>query len=198
MFEPLTRMLGGLAVGVVFGFLLQKGQVAKYRVIMQQLTLERWTVAKIMATAIVVGGLGIYAMAPSGAVALHLKPLLVGGVVLGGVSFGLGLALLGYCPGTSIAACAEGRRDAMVGVLGGLVGSGVFVALHDSWSAIQAWGGDHGKLTLPEVTGVPAWLWLGALGLVIAAVILRRRVRGPRSPERRSSGGWRSPTASHP
>jgi len=186
-------MLGGLLIGVAFGVLLQKGQVAKHRVIVQQLTLERWTVAKIMATAIVVGGLGIYALLPSGAVALHIKPLLVGGVVLGGVAFGAGLALLGYCPGTTVAACGEGRRDAWVGLLGGLAGAGVFVVAHDAWAAVQRWGGSHGELTLPQVTGAPWWVWLIGLGALIAAAALWGRRRSPRAAER----GARRPFPSH-
>lgn len=194
MFEPLHRMLGGLAIGIVFGFLLQKGQVAKHRVIMRQLTLERWTVAKIMATAIVVGGLGIYAMLPTGAVSLHVKPLLLGGVLLGGVSFGLGLALLGYCPGTAVAACGEGRRDAMVGVLGGLTGAGVFVLFHELWTGVQRLGGDHAEITLPAATGVPSWVWLGGLGLALAAIATRRRWRRP-TPRDRGSARSTAPRA---
>jgi hypothetical protein len=50
-FEPLADLLLGLATG--FGFLLQKGQVAKYQTILGQLLLKDWTTFKIMITAIV-------------------------------------------------------------------------------------------------------------------------------------------------
>jgi uncharacterized membrane protein YedE/YeeE len=89
------------------------------------------------------------------------------------VLFGMGMAILGYCPGTTVAACGEGRRDAMAGVLGMLVGAAVYVALYPILRPlIQA--GDYGKLTLPEATGIPEWVWIAGLvlgvGIVWAAI----------------------------
>ena len=43
------------------------------------------------------------------------------------VLFGTGLALLGYCPGTTLTAIGEGRRDAMIGALGMLTGALLYV-----------------------------------------------------------------------
>ncbi|MEQ8847351.1 YeeE/YedE thiosulfate transporter family protein [Botrimarina sp.] len=163
MFDPLWRLALGLLTGVVFGVLLQKGRVAKFHVIVGQFLLRDWTVVKIMGTAVVVGAVGVYALLPTGAVSLHIKPLVWLGVVAGGVCFGVGMAVFGYCPGTGVAACGEGRRDAMVGVLGMLVGAGVFVAIYPRLSAaLTAWG-DAGKVTLPGWSGAPAWLWIGGL-----------------------------------
>ena len=50
------------------------------------------------------------------------------GRAAGAVCFGVGMAAFGYCPGTSVAGCGEGRRDAMVGVLGMFAGAALYVA----------------------------------------------------------------------
>ncbi|NNJ25920.1 DUF6691 family protein [Alienimonas chondri] len=170
MFEDPTRLVLGLLTGVVFGFLLQKGRVAKYGVILGQLLLKDWTVVKIMGSAVVVGSVGVFALVDGGQASLHIKPLLLGGVLVGAVLFGAGMAVLGYCPGTSVAACGEGRRDAMVGVLGMLAGAGLFVALYSPLQPlIHAWG-DYGKLTLHEWLGVSPWLIVA--GLVTASLLI--------------------------
>ena len=169
MFDPTTKLLLGLLTGILFGFLLQKGRAAKFHVIIGQLLLKDWTVLKIMATAVAVGSIGVYALVAMGAARLHVKPALLGGVILGGIFFGIGLAVFGYCPGTSVAASGEGRRDAMVGVVGMLVGAGVFVALYPSLQPIIKALADWGKITLPEATNVSPWLWIA--GVVIAVAL---------------------------
>ncbi len=169
MFDPTTKLLLGFLTGILFGFLLQKGRAAKFHVIIGQLLLKDWTVLKIMATAVAVGSIGVYALVAMGAASLHIKPALLGGVILGGVCFGVGLAVFGYCPGTSVAASGEGRRDAMVGVAGMLVGAGVFVALYPALQPIIKSLADWGKITLPEASNVSPWLWIA--GIVIAVAL---------------------------
>jgi hypothetical protein len=127
MFDPPLKLLLGLLTGILFGFLLQKGRVAKFPVIVGQFLLRDWTVVKIVLTAVAVGSIGVYALVSIGAAELHIKPALLGGVIFGGLLFGAGIALFGYCPGTSVAACGEGHRDAMVGVAGMLVGAFAYV-----------------------------------------------------------------------
>ena len=107
MFESLPNLLLGLLTGFVFGFLLQKGRVAKFEVITGQLLVRDWTVAKIMLTAIAVGSIGVYALMTMEMASLHIKPALLGGVIVGGLLFGCGMAILGYCPGATVAACGE-------------------------------------------------------------------------------------------
>ena len=169
MFDPLWKLGLGLLTGMIFGLRLQKGRVAKFHVIVNQFLFRDWTVVKIMGTAVVVGAIGIYALLPSGAVSLHIKPLVWLGIVVGGLCFGAGMAIFGYCPGTSVAACGEGRRDAMVGVLGMLLGAGIYVAFYPQLSGwLKSWG-DAGKLTLPQWTETSPWLWLAGLCLLAAA-----------------------------
>jgi len=180
MFATPRMLLLGPTTGFLFGFLLQKGRVAKFEVIVGQFLLRDWTVLKVMLTAVVVGSVGVYAMAEAGVVLLHVKPALLAGVLLGGILFGVGMALLGYCPGTSVAACGEGRRDAMVGVLGMLLGAGVYVAAYPALQPIiHAWD-DWGKVTLPEVTGTSPWLWIAAIAVaaVVVFVLIESRDKG--------------------
>jgi uncharacterized membrane protein YedE/YeeE len=93
--------------------------------------------------------------------AFHIKPLMLGGVLVGGALFGVGMGLLGYCPGTCVAACGEGRRDAIAGVVGQLLGAALFVAAYP-WVRSLIRLGDFGKVTLPEITGITEWLWIAA------------------------------------
>jgi uncharacterized protein len=169
MFESPGRLLLGFATGLAFGFLLQTGGVAKYRVIMGQLLLKDWTVAKIMGSAIAVGAIGVYAMQSVGWVQLEIKPAAFGALLGGGLLFGIGMAVVGLCPGTTVAACGEGRRDAIAAVGGMLFGAGVFVPLYTSLQRIADVLGNWGKVTLPDVTRSSPWIWVSALVLAAAA-----------------------------
>lgn len=174
--EAPGQLLLGLGTGVAFGALLQKGQAGKYDVIVEQLLLRDGTVARIMGTAVAVGAAGIHALEQSGRAQLKIKPLRLGGVAGGAVLFGTGLAVLGYCPGTTLAAIGEGRRDAIAGALGMLAGAGLFVRLYPAIKpALEA--GDLGKVTLPRATRSSPWAWIGTLA---AAVALSRAARGRR------------------
>lgn len=170
MFESPDRLLLGLITGVIFGFLLQKGRAAKYQVILGQLLLKDWTVLKIMLTAIAVGAIGVYGLVDLEMTGLHMKPMLWGGVIVGGIFFGVGIAVFGYCPGTSVAACGEGRQDAVVGVVGMLAGAWFFVWMYPLLVPLIRDYGDWGKITLPEVTGISAWGWILLIWLIAVGV----------------------------
>ncbi len=181
MFDTPEKLLLGLVTGIVFGVLLQKGQVAKFPVIVGQFLLKDWTVVKIMGTAVVVGSVGVFALVAAGYASLHVKPLLLGGVLLGGALFGIGMTVLGYCPGTTVAACGEGRRDAMAGVLGMFAGALAFVA---AWPALQPvikGLGNEGKVTIPDLTDTSPWLWITGLALAGIAGMVVLRSRGNRN-----------------
>jgi len=171
MFDSPAKLALGLLTGILFGFLLQKGRAAKFHVIVGQFLLRDWTVVKIMATAVIVGAVGVYALAATGLASLHVKPALWGGVLLGALCFGAGIALFGYCPGTSVAACGEGRRDAMVGVFGMLIGASAYVALYPFLQPVIKRLGDAGKITLPDITQTSSWLWIGGLVIVGSAAL---------------------------
>lgn len=178
MFDPTWKLLLGLFTGFIFGILLQKGRVAKFEVILGQFLVKDFTVIKIMMTAVIVGAIGIYALLPTGTVALNVKPLLWAGILIGGLLFGIGMSTLGYCPGTGVAACGEGRKDAYFGLAGMFVGALTYVYFFPAFSKLAKSLGDGGKVTLPEMTGTSAWIWiipLAIFGLIAAAATSRLR-----------------------
>ena len=148
----------GLATGVIFGFLLQKGRVLRYEKQVSALLLKDMPIFKFMLSAIVVGMFGVLALQDMGLITLNHKAMNVGGVLLGGALFGIGWAVMGYCPGTSVGAMGEGRWPAIFGVIGMVVGAGMYAEMYPFFkSTVLAWS-DLGKVGLPEVLGVNHWI----------------------------------------
>ncbi|MDW7680988.1 MAG: YeeE/YedE thiosulfate transporter family protein [bacterium] len=164
----------GLAFGIVFGFLLHKGGATKYDVIIGQLLLTDFTVLKIMLSAVLTGMIGIYAMKTLGWVELYPKSGSVGKNIIGGLIFGIGFAVLGYCPGTIAGAIGNGYLDALVGgVAGILIGAGLFAALYPRLNQGILIKGDFGDVTLPRLFKVNDWLIVGpAVAFIILLLYL--------------------------
>jgi hypothetical protein len=157
--KKIAPLLWGLAFGIVFGFLLQKGGATKYDVIVGQLLFTDFTVLKIMLSAVLVGMLGIHVMKTLGWVELDPKSGSAGMNIIGGLIFGVGFAVLGYCPGTIAGAIGNGALDALVGGLAGiLIGSGLFAALYPRLSKGILKKGDFGSLTFPRLFKVNDWV----------------------------------------
>jgi len=154
-----SPLLWGLAFGILFGFLLQKGGATKYDVIVGQLLLTDFTVLKIMLSAVLIGMIGIYAMKALGWVELYPKSGSAGKNIIGGLIFGVGFAVLGYCPGTIAGAIGNGALDALFGGLAGiLIGSGLFAALYPRLNQGILKKGDFGDLTFPRLFKVNDWV----------------------------------------
>jgi hypothetical protein len=173
-------LLLGLATGLAFGFLLQRGSVTKYQVIVGQFLLANHTVLRTMLTAIVVGSAGVLAMHQLWGVKLHLKEATLWGNILGGGIFGVGMVVLGYCPGTGIGAIADGSRHAIWGVLGMLVGAAGYAEM-ETWirkNILSAW--TLGKVTIPQEVRVSPWFFV--IGLAIISGLLFWWLRGKDVP----------------
>lgn len=161
------QLVIGLLIGIGFGFLLQKGGVTRYEVIVGQLLLTDFTVVKVMASAVIVGMIGVHLLRSLGLARLHPKPGSLGSSALGGLIFGLGFALLGYCPGTIAGAVGQGSIDALVGgFCGVLLGAGIFAAIYPRLEEKVLRRGEFGNATIPEILGVNSWL------VVIPAVVI--------------------------
>jgi uncharacterized protein len=171
--------------GMLFGVLLHRGGVADYNVIVNQFRFRDFTVLKIMLTAIIVGGLGVWGLHGMGYAEYQIKPANLLGVALGAALFGIGMVVYGYCPGTGLAAIATGSLHALVG-FGGMLAGAVLYALSYSWveSHIQPVAA-LGKIRLPQLTGIPDWCWFVILATIAGTVfwLLETRCTQSRNPD---------------
>jgi hypothetical protein len=163
-----AQLLIGLASGIAFGFLLQKGGVTEYGVILGQLLLTDFTVVKVMLSAVIVGMIGVFLMKWAGIVNLHIKSGSIGATVVGGLIFGAGFAVLGYCPGTAAGAFGSGALDAAIGMIGIVIGAGIFARLYPYLDRSILNRGPFPAETLPELVGMRQ----GIVVVVVAVLIL--------------------------
>lgn len=154
-----AQILLGLLFGIVFGFLLQKGGVTNYDVIIGQLLLTDFTVLKVMLSAVIVGMIGFHLLKHFGHVELHAAEGTVGSNVIGGLIFGAGFALLGYCPGTVAGAVGSGALDALFGgMIGLLIGAGIFARLYPRLKTRVLAYGPFPARTVPELLHQNVWI----------------------------------------
>lgn len=154
----MNEFLVGIITGILFGFLMQKGQVLRYDRQLGALRLKDMTIVKFMLTAILVAMVGIYLLLDLGLVKLSVKPLVLGGNIWGGLIFGVGWAIVGYCPATAMGALGEGRFDAVFALLGMILGAGIFAEFYPGLKKTLLACGSYGKVTLPGLLGVNHWI----------------------------------------
>lgn len=152
------KFMVALTEGWIFGFLLQRAHVARYDTIVGGLRLKDMTIIKFMMSHIIVGMIGIYLLSDLGMVELHLKSLQLWLNVIGGLLFGVGFAVMGYCPGTAIAAAGEGRLDALFGAIPGMIaGAALYSHIYNDLNDTVLFAKDYGELTVPALLNVNHW-----------------------------------------
>ena len=154
----MKELIYGLTTGIMFGFLLQKARVIRYDKQLGALRFIDMTIVKFMLSSVFVGMIGVYVLTDMGLAKLSVKSTILGGVIPGGLIFGLGWGLLGYCPGTSAGAVGEGRWDGIWGIFGMLAGASLYAEAFPFLKKTALTWGDFGKITLPQVLGVNHWI----------------------------------------
>ena len=172
MTKKSKELLWGFVFGILFGFLLHKGGVTSYDVIVGQLLLTDFTVIKIILTAVITGMLGIHLMRRLGWLQFSVKPGSWGKNAVGGLIFGVGFALLGYCPGTIAGAIGSGQLDALISGLAGIIlGSWLFALVYPRVRSGILMKGDFGDLTLPKLFKVNEWLVIIPFAALLSLVL---------------------------
>ena len=149
-----------LGIGFCFGWLLQRAGLSRYDRIVNIFRLRDFAVMQFMLSALVVGALTLQVLAALGVAGPYPLPVTyVWGVLLGGVLFGVGMALSGFCPGTVAAGAGEGRLDYLIpGALGLYVGAVVYGWIYPWFMPRLVALGNYGPLTLADALGVHPWL----------------------------------------
>lgn len=153
----MTEQVLGFLTGALFGFLLQKSGMVRFDRQVGLLLFKDMTVLKFIFSAILVGSVGLQLLADEKIITLVHLPLHAG-VVFGGLLFGVGWALAGFCPTTVLGALGEGRWHAFFVLAGMIFGAGLYAEVYPWFEkTIFAWK-DLGKMTLPQVIGGSPWI----------------------------------------
>lgn len=163
----------GLLTGIGFGFLLQRGRVLRFGKQVGAMLFKDMTIFKFMLSAIIVGMFGILVLSDQGIITQSHKPMNMGAIMVGGALFGIGWAIMGFCPGTAVGAVGEGRWHAVFGIVGMLIGAAVYAQLYPFFKATVLSWADFGKISVPQALGVSPWIV--AIGFTIISLVLFRQ-----------------------
>ncbi|MFO7536315.1 MAG: DUF6691 family protein [Kiritimatiellia bacterium] len=145
-----------LLVGLLFGLFLEQAGFGSSRRLTGVFYLRDMTVVKVMFAAVVTCLVGYqYAvafgwLAPSG---VYILETWWGAQIVGGLLFGVGFVMGGFCPGTALAGIASLKGDALVFLGGTLIGSLLFNELYSFVRPLYE-GFYAGAVTLVDATGL--------------------------------------------
>ena len=164
----ILKIIIGSIVGFVFGYTLQRTGITKYPRVMGLLLLKDFKILKFMLTAVTLSMIGFYTLDSLGIITLNPKPLDWGKLV-GGLIFGAGMGLLGYCPGTMLSRIGEGKKDAWLGLLGTVLGI-LFFALNVNFFKThltsKSMSGD-----ISAALGISQWIIVPIAAIVFIGII---------------------------
>jgi hypothetical protein len=172
----------GIAMGIVFGFALEKSRVFEPGVIVGQMQLQNFIMLKVFLAAVATGAVVLAAMHGFGLVKLHPKAALYVADIVGGLLLGTGIALAGACPGTVLAQASVGYRDVWFTLAGAIVGAVAYSYMAPALSKTFL-GSGGGKIVFTDLIGIPYWIGALVLAIVIIAVLGLLESRHPWSDE---------------
>jgi len=156
--ESAKAFFVALVIGLCFGFSLEQAGFGSSRRLAAIFYFRDMTVLKVMFTAVLVAMLCLYYFLALGWISLDnvfLMPTIYGAQIVGGLIFGVGFVMGGWCPGTAAVGAASGKVDALVFLGGTVVGSIVFNELFPALRSLYAWG-DSGVRFVYDSLGMSA------------------------------------------
>lgn len=192
----LNTILSGLLLGAGFGFVLERAGFGSPCKLTAQFRLSDWSVFKVMFTAIVFTAVGLMILEKTGVIQeenLFVPPAFLGAAALGGALVGIGFAVGGYCPGTSVVGFVSGRLDAGIFLIGLLIGTWIFAGLFDQTEFLTTMGEYVKAETLPEAFNasdltINIVMILAAIGVFLLGSYMEKHSRGPVTAEEAVNG----------
>jgi len=183
-----ASLIFALLIGIAFGFFLERAGLGSAKKLSAQFYLRDLTVFKMMFTAIVTAMFGVFWLNWFGVLhadMIYLTPTYLWPQLVGGLVFGAGFIIGGYCPGTSCVACATGSVDGVLNVVGLLAGILLFGEVYP-WIESFYTAGDLGQVTFPTLWDIPAGLMVFVILLLAIAgfylsELVEKKVRNERT-----------------
>ncbi|EAL65483.1 hypothetical protein DDB_G0283991 [Dictyostelium discoideum AX4] len=123
--KKIILAVGGVTVGSIFGYALQKGNVYLPSVIQGQMNFTNFTMLKMFMTASLTSSLAITFLKSQKLIVLEKSSTMYKRNIIGGFIMGSGISLTGACPGTVLAQIPQ-INGTLWTLLGGVVGATLF------------------------------------------------------------------------
>jgi len=182
--SPAWDNIFAVILGMGFGFALESSGFSSSRKIIGTFFGYDFVVVKVFFTAAIVASLGLLYLNYLGLVdfsQLYIQPTFLTSAIVGGIIMGIGFAMGGFCPGTSLAATAVGRIDGMV-FFGGMF-IGVFL-FSESFTLFENmyYSGSQGAKMINSAFGISPELFtfflvLAAVGMFYGAAWVQKKVK---------------------
>jgi thiosulfate/3-mercaptopyruvate sulfurtransferase len=159
-----------LLIGLTFGFSLERAGFGSSRRLSGIFYFRDMAVLKVMFTAVITAMLGLSYFLGFGWLrpeSVYAMPTIYGAQIIGGLIFGIGFVMSGWCPGTGTVGLASGKLDALVFLVGAVVGSILFNELYPLVKSLHTLG-QRGVLLAYENLGMSRATF--AFGFTLIAV----------------------------
>jgi uncharacterized protein len=133
----LSRYLGYLSLGILFGIFLVKAEVISWYRIQEMFRFQNFHMYGVIGSAVITGLISILFLRWINAksmdgdeITIHYKPYTHGNII-GGLMFGFGWAISGVCPGPLFAILGTGASVMIVTLLSAIIGTWTYGLLKD-------------------------------------------------------------------
>lgn len=164
----ILQIIFGLIVGFLFGFILTKTGITKYPRVMGMLLLKDFKILKFMLTAVISSMILFHLLGDMNLLKVVPKNLDWGKLV-GGLLFGTGMGMLGYCPGTMMARMGEGKKETILALFGMAFGIFIYALTIKPVKAALLSNEIKGDIFLQ--LGVNRWVVIIPAALLFSAII---------------------------
>lgn len=171
---PVLSFLLAIVLGFFFGLFLERGGLGNPHKLVGVFYLRDFAVPKVMFSAILVAAVGLYLLSDLKILDISriwIVPTYFWPQLAGGLLFGVGFVVSGYCPGTAVAGFASGKIDALATMVGIGAGSLVFAILYPSLEKFHHSGAME-DVTLPMLLQVNHWIVIAFLAAFAAGMFL--------------------------
>ena len=169
-----------LAVGIVFGFVMQRGGFCLTRAISNAVLMRDTTVLRAYVLALLVAMVGVQILTSVGLVEIPIRQLHWVSNVVGGLLFGVGMIVSGGCAGSTWYRVGEGAIGAVVVLMGFAIGAttaavGVLDPVRRALQRPVITTGAGAAPTIANVIGLSPWIVIAVLAVVAGLWMSRAR-----------------------
>ncbi|PKP48140.1 MAG: sulfurtransferase [Bacteroidetes bacterium HGW-Bacteroidetes-11] len=177
--NPDLNLFFAFVIGLGFGYVLEQAGFSTSRKLAGVFYGYDFVVLRVFFTAAITAALGLLIFSYIGWIdysMIYINPTFLWSAIVGGAIMGVGFILGGFCPGTSLVAAVIGKVDAMLFIIGMMIGIFVFGQFYNTFEPLYM-GSDLGGIFVYDSLGMSRdWFVFFLVVIALAAFIITRKI----------------------